>query len=353
MGRAEDLRDRIVAGGERAIEELILDRVAEELFLDFKRSADSGRGSTLHDNDRNNLAKAISGFGNGAGGVIVWGIECSTDNMGADVASAKKPIFDAQGFVSRLESAISGCTLPVHPGVTNHVVLSSCPPQGYALTYIPESRFAPHQTVRGMQYHIRAGSAFVPAPHNVLAGLFGKKPQPNLVQQIFSPKMDFHQDRIEFEVGFVVNNYGMSIARDPYISIAIEASGGSASRFEMRSLDQNWTGAAAFGMTMFLCARHPYVLPPGGIVIPLAANIVLKPPFTDGFKYTRRDGCEGMEPRINEVSINAEALQMEYERLLRGHTDNGGETDHVICQDFVEKLFLPSKHQRMSFATYA
>jgi len=77
VGRAEDLFELIVARGEQAIDELIDARASEELFLDFKRSADNGSGRALHNSDRANLERAISGFGNSEGGVIVWGVDCS------------------------------------------------------------------------------------------------------------------------------------------------------------------------------------------------------------------------------------------------------------------------------------
>ena len=89
MGRAEDLFKRLSDGGETEIDRLIVDRQSEELFLDFKRSADDGRGNRLHDNDRTNLAKAISGFGNSEGGVIVWGVDCRNQDNRGDVARAK------------------------------------------------------------------------------------------------------------------------------------------------------------------------------------------------------------------------------------------------------------------------
>jgi hypothetical protein len=59
MGRAEDLFEQLMRDGEAAIDRLIADRAAEELFLDFKRSADEGKGTKLHDRDRNNLARNL------------------------------------------------------------------------------------------------------------------------------------------------------------------------------------------------------------------------------------------------------------------------------------------------------
>ncbi len=98
MGRAEDLADRLRADGVSAIDALIDDRASEELFLDFKRSSDEGGGTKLSTTDRKNLAKAISGFGNSEGGVIVWGVDCSARADEGDVARAKVPLQDARRF---------------------------------------------------------------------------------------------------------------------------------------------------------------------------------------------------------------------------------------------------------------
>jgi hypothetical protein len=69
MSRAEDLWNRLETDGLGAIDGFIADRTSEYLFLDFKRSADDGAGTSVHNNDRENLSKAISGFGNSDGGL--------------------------------------------------------------------------------------------------------------------------------------------------------------------------------------------------------------------------------------------------------------------------------------------
>src|SRR6266436_455080 len=125
MNRAEDLFEKLSSGGEIAIDELIATRKAEELFLDFKRSADNGTSRRLHDTDNKNFGKAISGFGNAEGGVIVWGVDCSRGKDGADVASMKVPLKDAAGFASRLEGAVSRCTIPAHSGVRSFAITSA------------------------------------------------------------------------------------------------------------------------------------------------------------------------------------------------------------------------------------
>ena len=106
--RGRELYERIVRDGAQSIDELIQARESEAYFVDFKRSSDNGAGPKLSATDRSNLAKAISGFGNSEGGVVVWGVECS-DSLGqGDVAQAKIPLQNAAAFRARLEGAVSG-----------------------------------------------------------------------------------------------------------------------------------------------------------------------------------------------------------------------------------------------------
>ena len=106
--RAEELFAALRSRGEDAIDEFLMTRQAEELFLDFKRSTDNGGGKRLHQNDRNNLGRAIAGFGNSEGGVIVWGVDASLDHEGADVAKAKVLLYEPARFVSWLQGATAG-----------------------------------------------------------------------------------------------------------------------------------------------------------------------------------------------------------------------------------------------------
>ena len=105
MSRAIDLFSRIEQGGQAAILELIATRKSEELFLDFKRSADNGAAARLHDNDRNNLAKAISGFGNSEGGIVVWGVDC------ARAGQARRRVPDRWRRRISMRSTLSRCRL--------------------------------------------------------------------------------------------------------------------------------------------------------------------------------------------------------------------------------------------------
>ncbi len=186
MARDEDIFNKIIREGELAIDEFILTRKSEELFLDFKRSADHGSGTFLNQKDREKLAKAISGFGNSEGGVLIWGVDCSKDKDHADVAHTKFPIHNPKRFLSWLEGSVSGCTIPPHSRVQHHCIVKPGEDIGYVITLIPKSNHAPHQVVGSLKYLIRAGSDFVPTPHSVLAGMFGRRPQPRVFNMYIS-----------------------------------------------------------------------------------------------------------------------------------------------------------------------
>src|ERR1017187_578671 len=178
MGRAEDLFALITDRGEPAIDEFIAEWQSEELFLDFKRSASNGAGRRLTDHDRDNLGRAISGFGNSEGGLIVWGVDCRTDERKGDVALGKFPLQKPRRFKSWLENAVSGLTIPAHPNVRHATLSGDNAAEGFVVTCIAKSHLAPHQCIRPPQYYMRAGSNFMPVPHAVLAGMFGRRPHP-------------------------------------------------------------------------------------------------------------------------------------------------------------------------------
>ena len=139
MSRAEDIFQKLIYFGEEAIDDFILNMQTEELFLDFKQSIAIGKnGTTLHKDDRKNLAKCISGFGNSEGGVVVWGVECSRDIDIGDVAKAKVKVKNVYRFLSWLENAISGCTIPSHNKVRNHIISVDQNGDGFIATYIPK-----------------------------------------------------------------------------------------------------------------------------------------------------------------------------------------------------------------------
>lgn len=317
MERAKELFEKIKNEGKSAIDDFILTRKAEELFLDFKRSADGGNRERLHASDRNNLAKAISGFGNSEGGIVVWGVDCSQDFDGSDVAKAVHPITNVKRFLSWLEGSISGCTIPPHTGVQNHPLEIDNKGNGFVLTYIPKSETAPHQEVPSRRYYIRAGSDFIPTPHAVLAGMFGKRPQPKIKRnyQVYPLRINKNEGYIKILVGLHLCNDGPGIAESLFASVLPLSIGGPNCRFYFEYLHSGFRMFESNNCfsTIGSCDIR---LPPGGWLEVAQMDIILKPPFTRKLRIEGNFGCGNAPPMKFVFENSAENVQSWYDMIF-------------------------------------
>ncbi len=304
VSRAREIFDKLVSEGLAGIQEFIDNRKSEELFLDFKRSSDNGRGRKLSDHDRDNFGKALSGFANAEGGVIVWGIDCRSSPHG-DVASSMIPISDPLKFLSLLQGAVSGLTIPPVPNVSLHAIIDPYTEEGFVVSLIPQSDLAPHQVVRKLQYYMRAGSDFMPVPHAILAGMFGKRPQPRIVHRKLFGKTLIKGDFVECNLSILLNNVGRGIGRDLFISGSIESPGQNCSVQMMPGESSEWTGRVSFGTHVALISQSEFRIPPGAYSTPLSLSIALKPPFESSFVFKGSYGCDG--DSVHELLIESPA----------------------------------------------
>ena len=224
MSRAHELFERLRDGGCSALEQLIADREPESLFLDFKRSPQDGASKSLAPEDNKNLSKAISGFANSSGGIIVWGVDCRRDTASGNEVVEKHPLVDANGFNTKLQAAVSRTTIPAHPGV--QVLFFDEPgqsPAGYVVVYVPQSSIGPIRALVSNHYHVRTGSDFSFLPHDVLAGMFGRIPQPKADLNLIShpARLDSSPGHLTIAFGFVVVNLGAVVGERPYLSAFI------------------------------------------------------------------------------------------------------------------------------------
>jgi len=310
MGRAEELFESINSGQEAAIDRLIADFQSENLWLDFKRSADVGSGIKLHVSDRENFARAISGFGNSDGGVIVWGVDCRRDPAtGADIPQGKFPIENPERYVSWLENVVSSCTSPPHTVIEHRAFRLPGTSVGFVATLIPSSMHAPHQCIQpstDLRYYIRVGSNFTPVPHAVLAGLFGKRPQPLIALKWLGVAATINnQGTINVQTTISLTNGGRSIARDIYLNIWAYHQGKTShilfgqvnqDRWEVYQLLNLWNVMSSEGARL-----APGASAPVGVF-----EIALGPPFAHGLQYDISCGCDGSESRqiLLDIPVN-------------------------------------------------
>ena len=93
------LEDQFNALSLSDLDDFISTKQEEHLLLDFKVV---NRPDLSHRDDRKTLTKAISGFANSSGGLIVWGIVATKNADGIDCATDRKEINPLPLFLSKL-----------------------------------------------------------------------------------------------------------------------------------------------------------------------------------------------------------------------------------------------------------
>lgn len=150
----------------------------EDLQLDFKTVS---RSDLAAKDDRRSLARALSGFANSSGGLVVWGIDArKLTPDGPDCARDLCPIADARLFVNRLNEFTGSFVRPLVDGV-QHRAIQTSGTEGYAVTLVPESDSGPHMALGGEgRYFKRSGDRFYPLEHFDLEDMFGRRRRPKL-----------------------------------------------------------------------------------------------------------------------------------------------------------------------------
>lgn len=352
MSRAEDIFQKLVYFGEDAIDEFIIASQTEELFLDFKQAVSSGKNyTTLHRDDRKNLAKAISGFGNSEGGVIVWGVECSRDLEVGDVARAKVKVKNVHRFLSWLENAISGCTIPSHNKVRNHIVSVDKNGDGFVATYIPKCEIAPLMTTVGSTIYIRSGSNNVPAPYAVIAGMFGRRPQPDIELNFSSKSLEVLQNADEdmlypnnldnppekyIRIGFSINGRNNSnvIAREMYLSCSVASTGGEYNKIRFLNYNQMDSIPGIDGQ-LNLITRPELRLPPRGVIKFTNVNLILSPYIEDDLMIDGVIGADGTAPKDFRLHLAKNRLRSWVARVMRGEEDS-----NLLLNEFFQEFII-------------
>ena len=341
-GRAADLFAAFIGGGEATIQRYIDEQISEELFIDYKRVTKEGASSKLEQPDKENYARAISGFANSEGGVIVWGVDCRNDPQRGDVPSAKYPIQKVKRFISYLENATSGCVLPPHDGVRHHLVEVSGRDDGFVVTFVPKSMFAPHQCIVGRykdRYYVRVGSNFEMAPYGLLAGMFGRQPVPNVFHMwgcggattpdSFAPLVTTRPTSTPYVwLAPIIRNHGVAVVRDVYVNFELRIPGPNC-RAEMSKRDpafQFWESVGGW----HLISNDQYRLAPAGMVTPFALTMYLQPPFEAPLAYELSFGCTGSPVGHATAEIPASAVEQAYDSYVR--SDRGKQAGTVLAK---------------------
>ena len=207
---ALNLYDRLNDYGD--IDTLINDGATEHLHLECKTS----RGGSVNQGTQAEIAKALSGFGNSEGGVVIFGVNTDPDShSGYDVLAQVSRIPNVDKFRLNMQSIIPELTTPALQG-TRSKVLKKKPEDsaGICLLYIPQHVGDPLRTASGQQqFYLRAEKGHIKLPYSLIRSMFASTQGPDLFVTIPKPLCK-RSDSGEWTVAFSVANLSSAVARD-------------------------------------------------------------------------------------------------------------------------------------------
>jgi hypothetical protein len=187
------------------LKRMITDHVKEDLYLEFKQKRDRSKAQ-LEDTDKFNFSRALSGFANSDGGILIWGVETYKKD---ESAKSLKSITDVDGFIRSLKSSLLNSVQPFVDNVLIEKIPTDASEQvGFVKCLIPQSDKTPHRAMLAeREYYKRSTEGFYRLEHFDLEDMFGRRQKPLLVMHTASG--DFLGDDPEMrEVKFSFTNEG-------------------------------------------------------------------------------------------------------------------------------------------------
>jgi len=194
---------------ESSLRKLAIDRREEDLYLELKEKENRTTG-TIGDGDRESFSKAVAGFANADGGVLIFGVRTKRID-GVDRAHKLKPILDAETFRGRLMDSLFSATQPYVDGVRIELIPATNGGGSYLRCLIPASDKPPHRAMHaGREYWVRTSTGFRRMEHFELEDVFGRRRRPALkIRMLLREDPSRQHDQLHF----AILNEGRVVAR--------------------------------------------------------------------------------------------------------------------------------------------
>ena len=217
--RAQELFGQIAQNPDpyRLLSEYVQNQKRENEFLEFKGA------SRIQDSQAKEYwSKALSGFANTEGGVLVWGIRAARvpairGERGIDAASEIDLVPSCPAFSQLLSDTLLEAVVEPIPGVEIlEIKAAADSSDGFVVALIPEGTHKPYRAelTKEHQYYQRIGDSFAVLPHALLRSLFYPQLYTRLSAAV-SMQAGKYQGRDESHVFYVsLENDGPATARD-------------------------------------------------------------------------------------------------------------------------------------------
>ena len=201
------------------LENLMNEGASENLVLECK----SPQVPSLDKKHMIKLATAVSGFGNTAGGVSLYGMATSSHgHKGIDILSQIEPIANCNALKQTIENKIPTLSTPsVTKFETKTIKEKTNDRRGVIAIYFPQFAGDPLQSMKDNKFYYRSEANFVPAPHEMIKRLFFSSRSPDLGLSI-DPRLVKEGKDGGWIIPLVVENKTNTAAREVSIQIEIE-----------------------------------------------------------------------------------------------------------------------------------
>ena len=186
--------------------------------------------------------------------------------------------------------------------------------------WIPDFTTNPIQAIHTKHFYVRAGSSFMPAPYQVLAGMFGRKPQPRVYHMYTIGPAILENQTIKTHTGLLINNEGPGIAKDVFINANIYSSPGPNCEIGFETPDlKDWSGGFSFGRFLYLISKNDVRIPPEAHLQPVIIRANFTPPFDKDLIIEITAGCEGAPPMKGKLYSTKKNIEEVYAKYVSSH----------------------------------
>jgi len=222
-----ELFERFRTEGWRLVEQWLGDHESETNHHEFKNKKDPST-SALDEEDKANVAKALSAFANTGGGVLVFGVDAGGGGKKGqtfDRVNAIRPIEQVEAFGGSLERRLRTFTEPPIRGLDiAYATKPSTSGAGVLCIYVPKSTGGPHRAICATsevndRYYMRTAAGDQTMPHALLAALFAYALPPKLEFRARFLARDFLNSELGPLVELRLANRGRSPARRPAVHL--------------------------------------------------------------------------------------------------------------------------------------
>jgi hypothetical protein len=194
------------------LEALISEGECEDIFRECKAPTSPvvNKGVKAH------LAKALSGFSNAEGGVLIYGMETQKhSSTGTDIMTSVTRVGNINRFATAIANTIPTLTQPAIIKFEYRVVKQKkSDSAGVIIIHIPR-HIRPVQNLSDGKFYFSGGDQFVDAPYSTIERLFLAGEAPNVEVDIAHLKSKIGENNlVEYSFNIILINKSPAVARD-------------------------------------------------------------------------------------------------------------------------------------------